>query len=62
VLTSLMALLERMKADPEQHLARLRQWKAAGGQLGNYPEHKTVDDFIRWEEVAVTNLIVLSTA
>jgi hypothetical protein len=48
--------LEAMKADHQRHLERLAQWKANGGELKNFPEHETIDDFIKREFLAVERL------
>ena len=49
-------VLQDMRDDHARHLQRLRRWKEAGGNLQNYPEQETIDDFIEREERAVGNL------
>ena len=48
--------LQKMCDDHTRHLQRLKRWKESGGQLENYPEHETIDDFIEREERAIRNL------
>ena len=49
-------VLQNMRDDHARHLERLKRWKQAGGDLQNYPEEETIDDFIEREERAIRNL------
>jgi hypothetical protein len=51
-----VAVLERMRDAHQRHLRNLLLWKEAGGELRNYPEGQTLEDFITRETAAVENL------
>jgi broad specificity phosphatase PhoE len=47
---------EKMLENHRNHLNRLKRWKQAGGELKNYPEGESLDDFIKREEAAIENI------
>lgn len=48
--------LQSMLNQHVKHLKNLEMWRDAGGQLVNYPEGETVEDFIEREKLAVAKL------
>jgi len=51
---SIVEILEAMQASHEGFLARLMDWRAAGGKLPEYKGAETFEDLINRERLAVS--------
>lgn len=52
----MIEVFEKMLKNHREHLDKLQRWKQAGGALQSYPEGETLDDFIKREETAISNI------
>ena len=52
----MIKIFESMLQQHTGHLERLKRWKESGGNLENYPEGETLEDFINREESAMSNI------